>query len=78
MSTTKQNYRIRVTDVSGNRTYITRENGKVSYFSGSLTPLSLSNLAGGEAAELQFNLSDLTSIGAVAAVRKFCVKAEFV
>jgi hypothetical protein len=53
-------FRIRLTDRSGNMSYLVRRHDKIQidYFSANETPLSLSNLVGNEAAELRFALED--------------------
>jgi len=62
-------YRLRVTEINGRgKTYLTRHDGKVSYFSASETPLALSNLVQGEAAELRFALEDATMPNVAAAL----------
>lgn len=54
-----KDYRLKVTDRQlGNVSFLIRENGKVSYFSASETPLALSNLVDSQAAELRFKLKD--------------------
>ena len=61
----KRDFRLRMTDQLGNRSYIVRENGKVNYFSGSLVPLCLSNTFLHNAAEVKFALQDC-AVGASA------------
>jgi hypothetical protein len=53
-------FRIRVTDRSGNISYLVRRRDKtqIRYFTAGETPLALSNLVGNEAAELRFALED--------------------
>jgi hypothetical protein len=54
----------------GNVSYITREGGKVQYFSGSEQPLALANIAGNKAAILRFAIQDaLTARDAAHAIR---------
>lgn len=68
----KTEFRIRITDTLGNRSYIVRSSdGKVTYLGGNETPLALANFVGNEAAELRFALRDArtTSI-AMAAIEK--------
>lgn len=67
-----QDFRIKYTDQIGNVRFITRTNGKVAHFSGNLTPHALSNVAGDNAALLQFALADaLNGSDAAKAVREF-------
>jgi hypothetical protein len=54
------NYRIRITDSQGNRTYLVRKNGNVSFISASETPLALNNLIQRDAAAARFQLEDAT------------------
>lgn len=54
---TKHDYRLKVASHNGN-TYITRHGKNVQYMSGNETPLALSNLLGGLAAETRFKLED--------------------
>ena len=53
-------FRLRVTDRSGNISYLVRRRDKtqIRYFTAGETPLALSNLVGNEAAELRFVLED--------------------
>jgi hypothetical protein len=55
-------FRIRVTDRSGNISYLVRRRDKtqIRYFTAGETPLALTNLVGNEAAELRFALEDAT------------------
>ena len=55
-------FRIRVTDRSGNISYLVRHGDKtqIRYFTAGETPLALTNLVGNEAAELRFALEDAT------------------
>jgi len=55
-------FRIRVTDRSGNISYLVRHRDKtqIRYFTAGETPLALTNLVGNEAAELRFALEDAT------------------
>ncbi len=63
--------RIRCKDVQGNISYfVVHVDRKVSYYSASETPLAISNIAAGNAAELRFALEDATGPNAaLAAVR---------
>jgi hypothetical protein len=51
-------YRLRLTYPDNTRTYITRRDGEVEYFSETDNPMSLSNFAGNKAAETRFRLED--------------------
>ena len=53
-------FRIRVTDRTGNISYLVRRRDKmqIRYFTAGETPLALSSLVGNEAAELRFALED--------------------
>ena len=55
-------FRIRVTDRSGNISYLVRQRDKtqIRYFTAGETLLALTNLVGNEAAELRFALEDAT------------------
>lgn len=67
----KADFRLQYLDAIGNIRFITRTNGKVSHFSGNLTPHALSNVAGENAALLSFALADaLNGSDAAQAVRK--------
>jgi hypothetical protein len=59
-------YRLRITQVPNHHTYLTRVNGSVSYFNGSMTPLALSNLVDELAAETTFKLKDAPDGGRAA------------
>jgi hypothetical protein len=55
-------YRVRIvtgSEANHYRTYITRVDGRVSYFSADETPLALSSLVQKYAAELRFQLEDV-------------------
>jgi len=68
----KADFRVKYTDYVGNARFITRKNGRLAHFSGNLTPHALSNVAGENAADLQFALEDsLSAADAAAAIRKF-------
>jgi len=53
-------FRIRITDRTGNISYLVRRRDKrqIRYFTAGETPLTLSGLVGNEAAELRFALED--------------------
>ena len=53
-------FRIRLTDRTGNISYLVRRRDKrqIRYFTAGETPLTLSSLVGNEAAELRFALED--------------------
>jgi len=55
---TKKDFRLKLVDTLGNTSYIARRGDRVSYVSGSETPLALSNAAGNNAAALRFELED--------------------
>ena len=67
MKNTKKNgdYRIRVTDAMGNKSYVVRNGGRVLYYSAGETPLALSNISQ-NAAELRFALQDAIGVGQAA------------
>lgn len=82
MGNSPKPFRLKLTDVFGNTSYLVRRNDKISYVGGDETPLALSNVARGKATELRFALEDAADgADAAKAVRKlaeFAKKVEVV